>query len=306
MPIRTNEFQQLIHLIEFQLSPHDAHVEESVEFVDKVTGKKREVDVVITRKTGIHNFTFGIECIDHARPADSTWVEKIIAKHKDIEVDKTILVSRSGFYKPALEKAHYNDFETITLNEAKDSDWNTYTQNLTSLSSIAVGISHFTIKEVMPLAVSSDNPTDQPSLISSPPETTFITDRDETDRIPLNSVVEHIVNSTVKQDDFQAHILGIAKPEVTTPFEFKIRIGDEIYTQDQEGNKKRLTQILLRGECIEKLSTISLSRAKYGEAPILHGSTHHMGHKVDVSATEFKDGTVTLASRVQWPPKKNL
>jgi hypothetical protein len=102
MPPRTNDFQQLVHLIESQLSPHDATVTESKEFIDHVTGVKRAVDITIERKSGIHNFVIGIECIDHKRPADAPWIEKIANKYEDLNVDKIIVVSGSGFYRPAL------------------------------------------------------------------------------------------------------------------------------------------------------------------------------------------------------------
>jgi hypothetical protein len=61
MPQRTNPFQQLVHLIEHQLAPHEATVIESKEFIDQVTGQKREVDVVIETKVGIHPFIIGFE-----------------------------------------------------------------------------------------------------------------------------------------------------------------------------------------------------------------------------------------------------
>ena len=117
MPQRTNPFQQLVHLIEQQLAPYDATVTESKEFVDQVTGGNREVGIVIERKSGIHPFVIGIECIDHKRPADAPWVERIASKHQDIGINKTIVVSRSGFYKPALRKAKQRKIDALTLSE---------------------------------------------------------------------------------------------------------------------------------------------------------------------------------------------
>src|SRR5215208_4058954 len=123
MPQRTNPFQQLVHLIEQLLTSHGATVTESKEFIDQVTGEKREVDIVIETKSGVHPFIIGIECRDRKRPADAPWIEEIASKHQDIGINKTIVVSRSGFYKPALRKAKQRKIDALTLSEAQESDW---------------------------------------------------------------------------------------------------------------------------------------------------------------------------------------
>lgn len=105
MPKRTNPFQQLVHLIEGQLVSHDAIVTESREFTDQVTEQPREVDIVIETKVGTHPFVIGIECVDRNRPMDAPWIEQIHNKHQDLgDIDKTIVVSKSGFTKPALKR----------------------------------------------------------------------------------------------------------------------------------------------------------------------------------------------------------
>jgi hypothetical protein len=82
MPPRTNPFQQLVHLIEYQLAPHEATVTESKMFADQVTGQPREVDIVIETKVGAHPFVIGIECIDWKDRADVTWIEQIAGKQR--------------------------------------------------------------------------------------------------------------------------------------------------------------------------------------------------------------------------------
>ena len=123
MPKRTTNFQRLIALIEHQLAPHDACVTESKLLIDQRTGEEREVDIVIEMKAGIHPFVIGIECIDHKRRATTPWIEGIWARHQDLPLHKTIVVSRSGFYKPALKKAQTYKMESLTLEEASKSDW---------------------------------------------------------------------------------------------------------------------------------------------------------------------------------------
>jgi hypothetical protein len=123
MPKRTDEFQDLIHLLERQLAPAGATVHASRLLQDAASGERREVDIVIEHSTGIHPVRIGIEVIAHKRPASSTWIESIAAKHRDLPIDKTIAVSKSGYYKPALKKAEARKIDALTLEQATDLDW---------------------------------------------------------------------------------------------------------------------------------------------------------------------------------------
>jgi hypothetical protein len=149
MPKRTNLFQQLVHLIEHQLVGPAATVTESREFTDQATGEPREVDVVIETKVGAHPFVIGIECVDRKRPMDVTWVEGIHAKHQHLRgINKTILVSRSGFTRPALDKAKQYKIDALTLREAKEADWVKYTGRLAGLKAMTVESPAVLCKEV--------------------------------------------------------------------------------------------------------------------------------------------------------------
>jgi hypothetical protein len=53
------------------------------------------------------------------------------SKHLTLPTDKLILVSRSGFYEPALTKARFYGIETITLEEALETDWDLAIRMLT-------------------------------------------------------------------------------------------------------------------------------------------------------------------------------
>lgn len=121
MPKRTNAFQQVIHSIHKQLE-QNAVVTESKILRDRVTNDDREVDVVIEIETPLYRCIIGVECRDRSRPADVEWVEQASAKHANL-TDKLVLVSRAGFTKSALRKAALLGIETLTLDEAIDTDW---------------------------------------------------------------------------------------------------------------------------------------------------------------------------------------
>ena len=105
MPRRSNTFQKLVTLLETALASNGVLVRESVLLKDLRTGEEREVDIILEGMVSSYKTTIGIEVIDRSRPASTPWVEAMYQKHADLPIDKTILVSRSGFYAPASEKA---------------------------------------------------------------------------------------------------------------------------------------------------------------------------------------------------------
>jgi hypothetical protein len=90
-----------------------------------VTGKKREIDILIEAKISEIPIAIAIECRDHQKRKQSvTWIEELLGKYRDIpEINKIIAVSRSGFARTALAKAKHYGLEALTLTEAKDLDW---------------------------------------------------------------------------------------------------------------------------------------------------------------------------------------
>ncbi len=122
MPKRTNAFQRLVTLLTATLAGH-AQVTESAMLIDRVSGEKREVDVLVSAMAGGYRVELGVEVISWARPADTPWVEKMRAKHDNLPTDKLILVSERGFYEPARRKAEFYGIEVLTLEEATEADW---------------------------------------------------------------------------------------------------------------------------------------------------------------------------------------
>ncbi len=114
MPKRSNEFQKLVYLVKKQMAG-SATVTESKLLVDRLTGTEREVDVCIEGPMGGHDLVIGIECRDHTRRADVTWVESMKAKHERLPTNALVLASRSGFTGEALRIAKLSGIETLSL-----------------------------------------------------------------------------------------------------------------------------------------------------------------------------------------------
>lgn len=119
VPRRTNQFQQVIHMIKDHLAT-DATVAESVELADSRTGDLREVDVVIESTQAGHDYTLSIECRDHKRRQDVRWVDEMWGKHFDLPTRILVLVSRSGFTEPARILAQKRGIELLDIDTSAD------------------------------------------------------------------------------------------------------------------------------------------------------------------------------------------
>ena len=132
MPKRSNPFQQLIRLFHEQLhAPHA--VVESEMLLNRISGRRREVDVVIHLDIGGLKFITSVECRDRKRPASIGWVEEMYAKHQNLPTNKLILVSSSGFTEQAEIEAKRYDFIPLTITDAEKVDWTEYVHRLHSV-----------------------------------------------------------------------------------------------------------------------------------------------------------------------------
>jgi hypothetical protein len=102
----------VIAIIHEQLAERGVTVTESKKLLDQAAGTMREVDVVAEGTINGQPMILSVEVIDHARPASLTWVDQMLGKHSTMPTNKLILVSWSGFSKPALAKvvAHPTTF----------------------------------------------------------------------------------------------------------------------------------------------------------------------------------------------------
>lgn len=122
MPRQSNGFQRIVAAIHACLA-ENVIVEESALLTDRETGEKREVDIVLRSKIGDYEVVLSIEVRDRSRLDGSGWIEEMAGKHQALETNRLVLVSKSGFTKPAIKKAKARNIETITLEEACSIDW---------------------------------------------------------------------------------------------------------------------------------------------------------------------------------------
>jgi hypothetical protein len=79
-------------------------------------GIEREVDIVVEGQFDGEPVTVSLEVREGRRPADITWVEQLMCKHRDLPTNRLILVSGSGFTDSALA--------AVTAESGRVAAWN--------------------------------------------------------------------------------------------------------------------------------------------------------------------------------------
>lgn len=162
MPKRSNTFQKVMYLLQRELA-QTALVVESDMVRNSDTGAQAEVDITVTTEVGNIPIVIGVECTDTKRPASIEWIQRMYGKHHPLPIDVTVLVSRAGFTKNALEQAEAFRIQTMTLADAENTDWSDIIDDLKAL---ALGNFSFTMRNA---TIHYDrSPAAAPDLILKP------------------------------------------------------------------------------------------------------------------------------------------
>jgi hypothetical protein len=90
---------------------------------DRVTGERREHDVLVTVSGSHHKSTIAVECRDRSRKVTVNDVEGFWSKCQDTGADQGIIVSPKGFTKSALTKAAHRSMRCLQLSEVGSFNW---------------------------------------------------------------------------------------------------------------------------------------------------------------------------------------
>lgn len=121
MPKRTNEFQELVSLIQKAVAPRGAKVTDSA-----LDERGREIDILIESQVGPYRIKIAVEAKDEGRKMDMTKFESIIGKylaHGGVKADKVVIITHRGFFRPVVTRARDLGIELMTVEEAKETDW---------------------------------------------------------------------------------------------------------------------------------------------------------------------------------------
>jgi hypothetical protein len=131
--------EQVVGHLESVLSgSKNATIEIRKRLKDKVTGRLREHDVVITLREAHHILIIALECRDRSRPIGVDQVEAFSKKCEQTGINQGIIVSAHGFCNTALVKAAALSIQCLTMAEALSFSW----LNANTLRKEQINITH--------------------------------------------------------------------------------------------------------------------------------------------------------------------
>jgi hypothetical protein len=118
------DLQRLIRIIESaRAAGKEIAIESPKFFPDRITGRPREHDVVLTIKHAHHEIVVALECRDRSRKVGISEVEAFQTKCRDTGIHSGIIVSSKGFYSTAIVKAQAYGIRCLTLDQVEGFDW---------------------------------------------------------------------------------------------------------------------------------------------------------------------------------------
>lgn len=113
---QASAIELVVAKLERQLS-EKAHVAFNVRLPDRTTGRKRQVDVLVTMKDGYREMRIMYEVKHHARPIDVPDLEALATKRDHLGLDGAATVSTSGYTAACYAKAEALGIRLMTLKQ---------------------------------------------------------------------------------------------------------------------------------------------------------------------------------------------
>lgn len=281
MPKRTNTFQRLVAAVHADLDGWK--VAESVLLLDSVTGEKREVDIVATTTVGGYELILSIECRDHERAADVTWVESMAKKHEHLPTSKLALWSRSGFTKSAIKKAKALKIDAVLQGEIADKEWAEIARAFVtgSLKFVEPEFSAFVDIELANGQRERLQPCEHLSL--------------GYDKVPAEPHLGAILPSIYAMPEIRTAVLDHA-PEGPSDFYFEWRFPGEVYVWNQDKQVGKLIRLGIGIKTLTATSPLQVRSAVYNDA----------AHTVATAKTNIGEIDFVIKEKKGLPPSLSV
>ncbi len=123
MPRKGRNLEKLVESLENYLIKEKDKIESPCFLKDYVTNKSREIDVLVRIIKEDKETLIAFECKDWSDKVGSPEVEAFVTKTRDMNIDKSCIVSSKGFSSPALKKAKHYKIKCLELQQINNFDW---------------------------------------------------------------------------------------------------------------------------------------------------------------------------------------
>lgn len=283
MPKRTNDFQKLIYLVRVNLAD-GATVTESKMLTDRLTKRKREVDVCIEGHVGGLPVIVSIECRDHKRIADVSWVDAMKAKHERLPTNALILASRSGFTPEARDVAASFGIQTMSLTEVDEVDFPKLLSVASSLWTKSVTV---TAEKVLVRVLATSTLTAEAVVVRAD---NLVYYSDGTELCQISALVEMLLKSPHARDQ----LLSEGKQDHVW-FEIvweppRDRRNKPLFLKTIDTNIFReIESISIKGPCRLQIAQFGMRRGKLSDIYLAWGKTEILGQEAILVVTKEAD-----------------
>lgn len=292
MPKRTNDFQRLIYLVRVNLAD-GASVTESKMMRDRLTKRFREVDVVVEGKVGGQTVLVSIECRDHKRVADVTWIDLMKSKHGRLDTNALILASSSGFTPEARDVAAKFGIKLFTLDDVDKTD----------IPAMLAPSGELWFKQVtatgQKVTIRVPAVNDLPEETIVPVKDTLIYLEDGIESLQVHEVVTSMLENELNRDYF----LLEGKAEHTW---FELRWEPPASPDGSPLFVKKLEPVVLRqiewirvvGPCRVDIGRFGVRHGRIGDVTVAWGKSTISGHDAMAVATVDEIGQLKLSINI--------
>lgn len=289
MPKRSNDFQRLVYLVRANLAD-GATVTESKMMRDRLTKRFREVDVVIEGKVGSQRVVVSVECRDHKRVADVTWIDMMKTKHDRLNTHALLLASKRGFTQGARDVAGKYGIELFTLEDVE-------TAGIPALmaphGSLWIKSATITAEKVRARVGKVDELAIE-TVVTSPDNLLYLADGSEL--CPIKQLVDRLLQAE------QAREYLLTQGEADHAW-FELvweppadDEGRPLYMKKLEPEVLRPIECLrITGPCKVEVGRFGMRHGKLGEVHVAWGKTTVAGHDALAVATLDPSGKTKLS-----------
>lgn len=281
MPKRTNEYQKLILAINQHLASSDAIVTESKMLWAPLSEQDREIDILIEDNSGPYKVTIGIECTAKSRPVGVPTMEQLINKHKSVGIQKTVIVSKSGFAVSAKKYAKKMQVDAIPFGQALAKPWPSY---LNKAKDVKLRLNSTTIDDIdFNVTFLEDSEKVEYSL-----EAIVLTYKNE--RLLISDFVYNLISSPSTQNIKESNIVDVEMTNDASKHYGEWEFKREIIIIDKNGVKAKCTKMSANYTVAYSSSAEQLSYEDFNNKPVIYGSSDNLGAKKDTNITVTATG----------------